>query len=158
MTELPPLIPPPGALPRITPRDRLNGTPAPGVTLGARAEALRGEHESAAAVKVQAMARGRNARKYQVQESSAAAKLQAVQRGKSARNGVRDYEAWCAREAAYRKARERHGERTCAHEASCVQCGQYEPHLLCPSISNTKKDNVLSRWQCVEWSVAQRSA
>ena len=100
MTELPPLIPPPGALPRITPRDRLNGTPAPGVTLGARAEALRGEHESAAAVKVQAMARGRNARKYQVQESSAAAKLQAVQRGKSARNGVRDYEAWCAREAA----------------------------------------------------------
>ena len=81
MTELPPLIPPPGALPRITPRDRLNGTPAPGVTLGARAEALRGEHESAAAVKVQAMARGRNARKYQVQESSAAAKLQAVQRG-----------------------------------------------------------------------------
>ena len=93
MTELPPVIPPPGALPRMTPRDRLNGTPAPGVTLGARAEALRGEHESAAAVKVQAMARGRNARKYQVQENSAAAELQAVQRGKSARNGVRDYES-----------------------------------------------------------------
>ena len=80
---LPPVTPPPGKL--RSPRDRIEGTPAAGVPLGSQAETIQEEQEDAAAQKLQAVSRGRMARKEMDQQQKAATKVQAVARGHSSR-------------------------------------------------------------------------